>query len=216
MSPGDLERLDWAKGDGLLPAVVQDAASGAVLMLGYMDRAALAQTLATGLVTFYSRSRRALWVKGETSGNRLRLRAVHADCDGDAILVQADPAGPVCHAGTATCFADAPTPAAAALAFLSKLEDVIDGRIADPPAGSYTAKLHAEGPRRMAQKVGEEGVEFALAAAGGSDAEVTAEAADLLFHLMLALRARGLTLTEVTRTLERRHSAASTAADPPV
>lgn len=216
MSPGGLERLDWAKGDGLLPAVVQDAASGVVLMLGYMDRAALAQTLATGLVTFYSRSRRALWVKGETSGNRLRLRAVHADCDGDALLVQADPAGPVCHAGTASCFADAPAPAAAPFAFLPELEDVIDGRIADAPAGSYTAKLHAEGPRRVAQKVGEEGVEFALAAAGGSDAEVTAEAADLLFHLMLALRARGLHLTEVVRTLERRHPAASSAADPPV
>lgn len=216
MSPGDLERLDWAKGDGLLPAVVQDAASGAVLMLGYMNREALAQTLATGVVTFYSRSRRALWVKGETSGNRLRLRGVHADCDGDALLVQADPAGPVCHAGTTTCFADAAAPAAAALAFLPKLEDVIDARIADSPAGSYTAKLHAEGARRMAQKVGEEGVEFALAAAGGSDADVTAEAADLLFHLMLALRARGLSLAEVVGTLEWRHSAASVAADPPV
>jgi phosphoribosyl-ATP pyrophosphohydrolase/phosphoribosyl-AMP cyclohydrolase len=121
----------------------------------------------------------------------------------------------VCHAGTATCFADASAPAAAPFAFLPELEDVIDGRIADAPAGSYTAKLHAEGPRRMAQKVGEEGVEFSLAAAGGSDAEVTAEAADLLFHLMLALRARGLTLKEVARTLERRHSAASSAADPP-
>jgi phosphoribosyl-AMP cyclohydrolase / phosphoribosyl-ATP pyrophosphohydrolase len=208
MSPVDLERLDWAKGDGLLPAIVQDASSGAVLMLGYMDREALAQTLATGLVTFFSRSRRALWVKGETSGNRLRLRALHADCDGDAILVQADPAGPVCHAGTASCFADAPAPAAAPLAFLADLEAVIDSRIADSPTGSYTAKLHAQGPRRIAQKVGEEGVEFALAAAGGSDEDVTAEAADLLFHLMLALRARGLSLGEVTRTLKRRHSVA--------
>ena len=216
MSPGDLERLDWAKGDGLLPTVVQDAASGAVLMLGYMNREALAQTLATGLVTFYSRSRRTLWVKGETSGNHLRLRALHADCDGDAILVQAEPAGPVCHAGTASCFADAPEPAATPLAFLARLEGVIDSRIADPPAGSYTAKLHAQGPRRIAQKVGEEGVEFALAAAGGSDAEMTAEAADLLFHLMLAIRARGLSLAGVVQTLERRHSAASTAADPPV
>lgn len=208
MSPADLERLDWAKGDGLLPAIVQDASSGAVLMLGYMDREALAQTLATGLVTFYSRSRRALWVKGETSGNRLRLRALHADCDGDAILVQADAAGPVCHTGTASCFADAPAPAAAPLAFLASLEAVIDSRIADSPTGSYTAKLHAQGPRRIAQKVGEEGVEFALAAAGGSDEDVTAEAADLLFHLMLALRARGLSLGEVAGTLKRRHSAA--------
>jgi phosphoribosyl-ATP pyrophosphohydrolase/phosphoribosyl-AMP cyclohydrolase len=209
MSPADLERIDWSKGDGLLPAVVQDASSGAVLMLGYMDREALAQTLETGLVTFYSRSRRALWVKGETSGNHLRLRALHADCDSDAILVQADTAGPVCHLGTTSCFADAPAPAAAPLAFLAELEGVVDSRIADSPAGSYTAKLHAQGPRRIAQKVGEEGVEFALAAAGGSDEDVTAEAADLLFHLLLALRARGLSLSEVARTLERRHSAAS-------
>jgi phosphoribosyl-AMP cyclohydrolase / phosphoribosyl-ATP pyrophosphohydrolase len=205
MIADDLERLDWAKGGGLLPAVVQDAASGVVLMLGYMNREALTTTLATGQVTFYSRSRQALWVKGETSGNYLRLRGVHADCDGDALLVQADPAGPVCHAGTPSCFADAPAPAAAPLAFLARLEAVIDSRIADSPAGSYTAKLHAEGPRRIAQKVGEEGVEFALAAAGGSDGDVTAEAADLLFHLMLALRARGLSLAEVAGTLQRRN-----------
>lgn len=209
MSPDELERLDWAKGDGLLPAVVQDAASGAVLMLGYMNREALAQTLATGLVTFYSRSRRALWVKGETSGNRLRLRVAQADCDGDAILVQADPAGPVCHAGTVSCFANAPPPAAAPFAFLSQLEAVIDSRIAGSPAGSYTARIYSQGARRMAQKVGEEGVEFALAAAGGNDADVTAEAADLLFHLLLALRARGLSLSQVVRALERRNSAAS-------
>ena len=215
MNPGDVDRLDWAKGDGLLPAVVQDAASGAVLMLGYMNREALAQTLATGRVTFYSRSRRALWVKGETSGNRLAKVAVTADCDGDAILVQAMPSGPVCHAGTASCFAAAPPSEAGQLAFLRTLERVIDDRIADAPASSYTAKLHAQGPRRVAQKVGEEGVEFALAAAGGSNTEVTSEAADLLFHIMLALRERGLSLTEVANKLEQRNAARIQAAAPP-
>ncbi len=207
MNPGDVDRLDWAKGDGLLPAVVQDATSGAVLMLGYMNREALAQTLATGRVTFYSRSRRALWVKGETSGNWLRLRSVSADCDGDAILVQAAPDGPTCHTGKASCFAAAPPSDAGRLAFLHKLECVIDNRIASAPTNSYTAKLHAKGPGRIAQKVGEEGVEFALAAAGGSDAEVTAEAADLLFHLVLALRARGLSLADVVSRLEQRNVA---------
>ncbi len=207
MNPGDVDRLDWAKGDGLLPAVVQDAASGVVLMLGYMNREALAQTLATGLVTFYSRSRRSLWVKGETSGHRLHLRALGADCDGDAILVQAEPDGPTCHAGTASCFRTAAPSDAGRLVFLRTLESVIDERIASAPASSYTAKLHAEGPRRIAQKVGEEAVEFALAAAGGSATEVTAEAADLVFHLVLALRVRGLSLADVANELEQRNSA---------
>jgi phosphoribosyl-ATP pyrophosphohydrolase/phosphoribosyl-AMP cyclohydrolase len=205
VSPGDVDRLDWAKGDGLLPAVVQDAASGAVLMLGYMNREALAQTLATGHVTFYSRSRRALWVKGETSGNRLHLRALVADCDADAILVQAAPDGPTCHAGTASCFASAPAPGAARLGFLAELEGVIAARIAEPRDSSYTAQLHAAGPRRIAQKVGEEGLELALAAAGGSDAEVVAEGADLLYHLALLLHERGLSLAVLATELERRH-----------
>jgi phosphoribosyl-ATP pyrophosphohydrolase/phosphoribosyl-AMP cyclohydrolase len=161
MNPGDLDRLDWAKGDGLLPAVVQDAASGAVLMLGYMNREALAQTLATGRVTFYSRSRRALWVKGETSGNWLQLRSLGPDCDGDAILVQAAPEGPTCHAGTPSCFATVPAPGAMQLGFLAKLEAVIAARIAEPRDASYTARLHAGGLRRVAQKVGEEGLELA-------------------------------------------------------
>jgi phosphoribosyl-ATP pyrophosphohydrolase/phosphoribosyl-AMP cyclohydrolase len=207
MNPADVDRLDWAKGDGLLPAVVQDAASGVVLMLGYMNREALTKTLATGRVTFYSRSRRALWVKGETSGNWLHLRALSADCDGDAILVQAAADGPTCHAGTVSCFAAAPPSDAGRLAFLPALERVIDERVASAPASSYTAKLHAEGPRRIAQKVGEEAVEFALAAAGGSATEVTAEAADLVFHLVLALRVRGLSLADVASELEQRNTA---------
>lgn len=206
MRSADIERLDWAKGGGLLPAVVQDAASGAVLMLGYMNREALVQSLATGLVTFYSRSRRALWVKGETSGNRLALQSLHADCDGDAILVLAEPSGPTCHAGTTSCFASAPAPAAAALAFLARLEAVIASRISEPQPAGYTARLHAEGPRRVAQKVGEEGLELALAGAGGSDGEVVAEGADLLYHLVLLLQARGLSLAALVAELELRHA----------
>jgi phosphoribosyl-ATP pyrophosphohydrolase/phosphoribosyl-AMP cyclohydrolase len=196
--------LDWAKGDGLLPAIVQDAGTGAVLMLGYMNCDALEATVRTRSVTYYSRSRDRLWVKGETSGNRLETVAVSVDCDGDAILVLARPAGAVCHAGTPSCFPDSPSPAAAQLGFLAALEGVIESRLAAPRASSYTAHLHAEGPRRIAQKVGEEGLELALAAAAGSDAEVLAEAADLLYHVTLALKARGLSLGAVVAELELR------------
>jgi phosphoribosyl-ATP pyrophosphohydrolase/phosphoribosyl-AMP cyclohydrolase len=203
----DADRLDWAKGGGLLPAIVQDAATGSVLMLGYMNREAFEATQRTGRVTFFSRSRGALWVKGETSGNRLDTVSIGPDCDGDAVLVQARPAGPVCHAGTASCFSASPPNQAARLGFLVALESVVASRIADPAAASHTARLVAEGPRRIAQKVGEEGVEFALAAAGGSDREVIAEGADLLFHLVVALKARGLGLQELATELERRHAA---------
>lgn len=206
MTQDEIARLDWAKGDGLLPAVVQDAGSGTVLMLGYMNREALEATLATGRVTFYSRSRRGLWVKGETSGNGLALVTATADCDGDAILVQARPAGPVCHAGTASCFAAAPPAAVAPLAFLAALEAVIAARIAEPTAASYTSRLHAQGLRRVAQKVGEEALELALAASGGSDAEVVAEGADLLYHAALLLQERGLSLADLAAELERRHA----------
>lgn len=197
--------IDWDKGGGLVPAIVQDAATGAVLMLGYMNREALEATERTGRVTFFSRSRRALWVKGETSGNRLETVAVSADCDGDALLVLARPAGPVCHAGTASCFAASPASAAGRLGFLAELEAIIESRIAAPAASSYTARLHAEGLRRVAQKVGEEGLELALAAAGGSESEVVAEGADLLYHVTLALKERGLSLGAVVAELERRH-----------
>ena len=207
MTESGVDRLDWAKGSGLLPAIVQDAATGAVLMLGYMNREALEATQRTGRVTFFSRSRGALWVKGETSGNRLDTVSVGADCDGDSILVQARPAGPVCHAGTASCFAASPPSQAARLGFLVALESVIASRVADRAATGYTGRLLAEGPRRLAQKVGEEGVEFALAAAGGNDGEVIAEGADLLFHVVVALQARGLGLSDLAAELERRHAA---------
>lgn len=206
MKVPEADGLDWTKGGGLLPAIVQHAVTGSVLMLGYMNREALEATLKTGRVTFFSRSRGALWVKGETSGNGLETVSVSPDCDRDALLVLALPAGPVCHAGTATCFPDSPRSHAAKLAFLPVLEDVIASRGAAPGSAGYTARLFAEGPRRIAQKVGEEGVEFALAAAGGSEREVVDEGADLLFHLAVALRARGLGLADVVAELERRHA----------
>jgi phosphoribosyl-ATP pyrophosphohydrolase/phosphoribosyl-AMP cyclohydrolase len=203
----DIPSLAWSKGDGLLPAIVQDAATGAVLMLAFMNAEALAETLRRGRVVFYSRSRQALWEKGETSGNTLHLLDVTADCDADALLVRARPAGPTCHRDTVSCFGDGTPPASEGIGFLRQLESVIAARIADNPSGSYTAKLYASGIKRMAQKVGEEGVETALAAQSGTDAELVSEAADLLFHLTLLLRARGQSLDVVGGELAARHRA---------
>src|SRR6266404_4195343 len=152
----DVAKVDWDKGNGLLPAIVQDAGDGAVLMLGYMNREALAETLASSRVTFWSRSKGRLWTKGESSGNFLALRAVAVDCDGDTLLILAEPAGPACHTGTRTCWGEnAPHAAGESLGFLAKLEGIIQQRIAVRPEGSYTSKLLAEGTRRIAQKVGE-------------------------------------------------------------
>jgi phosphoribosyl-AMP cyclohydrolase / phosphoribosyl-ATP pyrophosphohydrolase len=204
----DLERLDWAKAGGLMPAVVQDAAGGAVLMLGYMNREALAATQASGRVTFWSRSKGRLWTKGETSGNFLEVSSIAADCDGDTLLILATPSGPACHLGTRTCFGEAPPRAAAeSLAFLHTLQKIIAERIADPPPDSYTAKLLAQGPRRVAQKVGEEGVELALAAVAQGDAEIVGEAADLLYHVLVLLQSKHLSLEQVVAELEARHRA---------
>jgi phosphoribosyl-AMP cyclohydrolase / phosphoribosyl-ATP pyrophosphohydrolase len=201
-----LDSLDWDKGEGLLPAIVQDARNGAVLMLGYMNRDALAATQSTGRVTFWSRSKGRLWTKGESSGHFLDLRSIAADCDGDTLLVLAEPAGPACHLGTATCFGAAPAQSGAQpYAFLDELAQVLKQRIAERPAGSYTATLLAEGTRRIAQKVGEEGLELALASVGGSDAEVMSEAADLVYHTMLLLEVKGLSLSRVVDELKARH-----------
>jgi phosphoribosyl-ATP pyrophosphohydrolase/phosphoribosyl-AMP cyclohydrolase len=159
-------------------------------------------------VTFWSRSKRRLWTKGETSGNHLEVQAVAADCDGDTLLILARPSGPACHLGTRTCFGESPPRAAAqSLGFLDSLQRVIAERIANPPPGSYTAKLLAEGPRRVAQKVGEEGVELALAAIAQSDAEVIGETADLLYHVLVLLQSRHLPLAAVVEELEARHRA---------
>jgi phosphoribosyl-ATP pyrophosphohydrolase/phosphoribosyl-AMP cyclohydrolase len=204
----DLDGLDWDKSEGLLPAIVQDAAGGAVLMLGYMNREALAATQASGRVTFWSRSKQRLWTKGETSGNTLEVRSIAADCDRDTLLILARPAGPACHLGTRTCFGEAPPrPAAEALAFLCTLQEVIAERIAHPVPDSYTAKLLAQGSRRIAQKVGEEGVELALAAVAQSDAEIVGEAADLLYHVLVLLQSKHLSLAGVVAELEARHRA---------
>lgn len=195
--------LDWDKGKGLLPAVVQHARSGAVLMLGYMNRAALEETRRSGRVTFWSRSRQRLWTKGESSGHVLRLVGVRADCDRDTLLVQAEPEGPTCHLGTATCFgADSGLP----LAFLAELDALVARRERERPPGSYTTRLFEGGLRRMAQKVGEEGVETALAAVAQDERALLDEGADLLFHLLVLLRARGLGLGDVVQVLAARHA----------
>jgi phosphoribosyl-ATP pyrophosphohydrolase/phosphoribosyl-AMP cyclohydrolase len=202
----DVGSLDWAKGDGLLPAIVQHARTGRVLMLGYMNDAALRQTLAGGRVVFYSRSRETMWTKGDTSGHFLNVVDVSTDCDSDTLLVLADPVGPTCHKGTESCFADAALPDAQRLAFLGLLENIITNRIADQPEGSYTAKLFAKGPSRIAQKVGEEGVETALAAVTRDDAGLISECADLVFHLLVLLKSRQLTLEQVVAELQARHA----------
>ena len=204
LSVADIDRLDFQKSDGLLPAVVQDG-EGTVLMLGYMNREALRESFARRRVVFFSRSRQRLWEKGETSGNTLDLVSVHTDCDRDTLLVTARPRGPVCHLGTATCFGDERA-AAGPLAFLSELETVIAQRIAERPEGSYTARLHAQGVKRMAQKVGEEGLEVALAAVAEPDEKLLGESADLLYHLLLLLKSRGLSLESVAEELRSRHA----------
>jgi len=205
--PEHLQGLDWDRGGGLLPAVVQHARSGRVLMLGYMNEAALVETLRRGRVVFFSRSRGQLWLKGETSGNFLDLVQVSTDCDGDSLLVLAQPTGPTCHKGTESCFAEARRTDAERFAFLGLLEATIEARIADQPEGSYTARLFAQGPSRLAQKVGEEGLETALAAVTRDDDGVRSEAADLLFHLLVLLKARGLSLADVIAELRSRHGA---------
>jgi len=198
----ELDEPDWDKTDGLIPAIVQDAASGRVLMLGYMNREALEKTEATGHVTFFSRSKKRLWTKGETSGNVLELVSIALDCDRDTLLVQARPHGPTCHLGTDTCWGDELQPA---VGFLAELERVIESRKGADPQSSYTARLLNEGIKRCAQKVGEEGVEVALAATSGDREELIDESADLLYHLLVVLAAGDVTLAEVTGRLESRH-----------
>lgn len=192
------DRCDWERGGGLVPAIVQDAATLRVLMLGYMDPVALRTTLQTGRVTFWSRSRRRQWTKGETSGNVLRLVGVELDCDGDALLVTARPEGPTCHRGTTSCFPRAPGDG------LAELDALVAARERSRPAGSYTTTLFERGVQRIAQKVGEEGVETALAGVAGDDAALMGEAADLLFHLLVLLRARGLSLGDALAVLDAR------------
>ena len=196
----DPAALDWDKVGGLMPAIVQDAATLRVLMLGYMDKAALENTLQVGKVTFFSRSKQRLWVKGETSGNHLEVVDIRADCDADTLLITARPQGPTCHTGSTSCFGAAPGQ------FLGALDALVAQRERERPAGSYTTTLFDKGTRRIAQKVGEEGVEAALAGVAQGDEELLGESADLLFHLIVLLRARGLSLGDAVAVLEQRHT----------
>jgi phosphoribosyl-ATP pyrophosphohydrolase/phosphoribosyl-AMP cyclohydrolase len=202
LSEADIGSLDWDKMDGLLPAVVQDRRSGELLMLGYMDRDALGETLRSGLATFYSRSKQRLWQKGETSGNRLRVASVHADCDSDALLLRAHPEGPTCHLGTQSCFGGE---GAEGPGWLAELSRIVAARAASADDASYTARLLKEGPARIGQKVGEEGVELALAAVSRDAAGCTEEAADLLYHLAVLMEARGFGWEDVIGVLRARH-----------
>lgn len=205
----DPDTLDWTKMGGLIPAIAQDWSSGEVRMLGYCNRDALEVTIRTRVATFFSRSRGELWVKGATSGNQLDLVDVRGDCDGDALLFLVRPRGPTCHIGTASCFGEEGPPG---VGFLSSLAEIIAVRASADTAQSYTARLLAEGVKRIAQKVGEEGVETALAAVAGDRAELESEAADLVYHLMLLLEASGSSWDNVIEELRRRHSASSATA----
>ena len=195
-------KLAWDKMDNLLPAIVQDALSGKVLMQGYMDQDALAKTLETGKVTFFSRSKQRLWTKGETSGNTLDLVSLACDCDQDSLLVLANPNGPTCHTGVESCWFDGNTPA---FTFLADLERVLAARKDADPKSSYTASLYNKGIKRIAQKVGEEGVETALAATVHDKEELKNEAADLLYHLTVLLQASDISLNDALDVLRERH-----------
>jgi len=199
-----VDNLAWEKMGGLIPAIVQDSLDGRVLMQGYMNEDALAVTLESGKVTFWSRSQGKLWTKGETSGNTLDLVEVHVDCDRDSLLVSARPEGPTCHLGFDTCY-DGEGKVTPELAFLAELERVIADRDNNRPAGSYTTRLLESGVKRIAQKVGEEGVETALAATVGDDEELLNESADLIYHLLVLLRSRKLELGSMIDVLKKRH-----------
>lgn len=192
--------LDWSKGNGLLPAVIQDARNGRVLMLGYMSRESLAITQASGKVTFFSRSRQRFWTKGESSGNFLLMVSITPDCDNDSLLIQALPQGPTCHLERASCFDQAPAN------FLADLDRLIATRERERPESSYTTRLFESGLRRMAQKVGEEGIETSLAAVVEDDDALLGEAADLIYHLVVLLRARKLSVADAVQVLQERHA----------
>ena len=212
LTEGDVDMLDWEKMGGLLPAAVQHSRSGRLLMIGYMDREALDATLSTGFATFFSRSKQRLWQKGESSGNRLRLVSVHMDCDRDALLVMADPDGPTCHLGTASCFGgqtEGP-------GWLVELSATISGRAASGDESSYTRALLDAGIERIAQKIGEEGTEVALAAVTRDASGCAEEAADLLYHLAVLMEAKEFCWDDVVAVLKQRHAAgASNSSAPP-
>ncbi|CNB27403.1 bifunctional phosphoribosyl-AMP cyclohydrolase/phosphoribosyl-ATP diphosphatase HisIE [Yersinia intermedia] len=201
LSEQQVAQLDWDKVDNLMPAIVQHAISGEVLMMGYMNQEALAVTQQTGKVTFFSRTKQRLWTKGESSGNVLNVVNIYPDCDNDTLLILANPVGPTCHLGNNSCFA----PAASDWGFLYQLEQLLASRKSADPASSYTAKLYASGTKRIAQKVGEEGVETALAATVNDREELTNEASDLMYHLLVLLQDQDLNLSKVIGRLRERH-----------
>lgn len=210
LTQNDIETLDWDKNAGLIPAVIEDAVSGRVLMLAYMNRESLQKTLETKRVTFFSRSKGRLWTKGETSGNFLNLVDLVADCDKDTLLVTVNAEGPACHLGTTSCFGDLQS----RWQFLRDLEVLLASRKGADPATSYTASLYARGTKRIAQKVGEEGVETALAATVHDREELRNEAADLVYHLLVLLQAENLELADVIDILRERHAAREAKAAP--
>nr|WP_275092424.1 bifunctional phosphoribosyl-AMP cyclohydrolase/phosphoribosyl-ATP diphosphatase HisIE [Mixta mediterraneensis] len=196
-----MAQLNWNKTQGMMPVIVQHSVSGEVLMHGYMDKEALAKTLQDGNVTFFSRTKNRLWTKGETSGNFLKMVSITPDCDNDTLLVLANPTGPTCHLGISSCF----SPAAPEWTFLYQLEQLLAERKNADPDSSYTAKLYASGTKRIAQKVGEEGVETALAATVNDRHELTNEASDLLYHLLVLLQDQDLNLSTIIANLRSRH-----------
>lgn len=197
-------KIDFAKGDGLVPAIIQDAGTGKVLMLGYMNEASYQKTMESGRVCFYSRSRKCLWTKGETSGNFLELVSVKIDCDADTLLIQARPHGPVCHTGMDTCWGEANEPQP--LSFLTELQDFINKRHDEMPEGSYTTSLFRDGVNRMAQKVGEEALEACIEACNGTNERLIYEASDMLYHLIVLLTSKGLRIEQVVEELAERHN----------
>lgn len=199
----NIQNLAWDKMDGLLPCVIQDATSAQVLMLGYMNQEAVKTTLSKGLVTFFSRSKQRLWTKGETSNNTLALVDISADCDRDSLLILANANGPTCHNGTTSCWNEAQS---THMGFLAELESVIESRKNAPADSSYTASLYASGIKRIAQKVGEEGVETALAATVKDLEELKNESADLIYHLIVLLQASDLCLSDAVKVLKNRHN----------
>lgn len=203
MDEKQLQSLNWDKVDNLMPVIVQHHISGKVLMLGYVNQEALAQSLETGKLTFFSRTKQRLWCKGETSGNFLNIQQISTDCDQDTLLAIVEPIGPTCHLGNESCFNEQQEPA---LNFIAELEQVIKSRKGADAKSSYTASLYARGTKRISQKVGEEGVEVALAAMAKDMDELTCESADLIYHLTVLLQNEGLSLADVSAKLKERHS----------
>jgi phosphoribosyl-ATP pyrophosphohydrolase/phosphoribosyl-AMP cyclohydrolase len=199
----NMNDLAWQKMDNLIPAIIQHAATGAVLMQGYMNQESLNATLDSGKATFFSRSKQALWVKGETSGNFLNVEQVLSDCDQDSLLIACTPIGPSCHLGTESCF---PEQKLTKQNFLSQLEQVIASKKGDDPKESYTAHLFSRGTTKMAQKVGEEGVEVALAAVAETKEDLLGECADLFYHTLVLLADQKIDLSEVMTVLQERHN----------